>query len=65
MSWYRRGCSIRSNDNLDVALLGFYWANQLVLETNDESVRHKQVRKIFLCYEQLTGYVRYYGDATD
>lgn len=54
-----------SMDNFAVALLGFYWANQLVPVNRETSERHEQVRKIFLRYEQLTGYVRYYGKATD
>lgn len=54
-----------SMDNFAVALLGFHWANQLVSMDVEESVRHKQVREAFLRYEQLTGYVRYIGNATD
>ena len=54
-----------SMDNFAVALLGFYWANQLVTETSDASQHHKQIREAFLRYEQLTGYVRYFGGATD
>ena len=54
-----------SMDNFAVALLGFYWANQLVPMDKEESDRHKSVREAFLCYEQLTGYVRYFGGATD
>ena len=52
-------------DNFAVAVLGFYWANQLASDLVDESTRHKEVRENFLRYEQLTGYVRYYGRATD
>ncbi len=52
-------------DNFAVALLGFYWVDQLVAETSDASERHKQIRETFLRYEQLTGYVRYFGGATD
>ncbi|MCP3676295.1 MAG: hypothetical protein GY721_01520 [Deltaproteobacteria bacterium] len=51
-------------DNFAVALLGFYWANRLV-ESKDESVRHKKVRESFLRFEQLTGYLRFYGKADD
>jgi hypothetical protein len=54
-----------SMDNFAVALLGFYWANQLVSMDKEESERHKFVREVFLRYEQLTGYVRYFGGATD
>jgi hypothetical protein len=54
-----------SMDNFAVALLGFYWANQLVPMDKEESERHKPVREAFLRYEQLTGYVRYFGGATD
>jgi len=54
-----------SMDNFAVALLGFYWANQLVPMGGEASARHKEVRQVFLRYEQLTGYVRYYGKATD
>jgi hypothetical protein len=51
--------------NFAVALVGFYWANQLVSVDEEESARHKQIREAFLRYEQLTGYVRYFGGATD
>jgi len=54
-----------SMDNFAVALLGFYWANQLASMEVEDGVRHKQIREAFLRYEQLTGYVRYYGGATD
>ncbi len=54
-----------SMDNFAVALLGFYWANQLVPMDGDETARHRQVREVFLRYEQLTGYVRYFGGAID
>lgn len=37
-----------SMDNFAVALLGFYWANQLVPVDGEESVRHKQIREVFL-----------------
>jgi len=53
-----------SMDNFSVAILGFYWANKLVpAEVNED--RAKQVRNWFIRYEQLTGYIRYYGGATD
>lgn len=54
-----------SMDNFAVAVLGFYWANKLVQKDIEESVRQKKVREIFLRYEQLTGYIRYYSDASD
>ena len=54
-----------SMDNFAVALLGFYWANDFVEEKLERSSRHKRIREIFLRYEQLTGYIRYYGGATD
>ena len=54
-----------SMDNFAVAVLGFHWVNQLVPETSDMSARHKQIREAFLRYEQLTGYVRYFGNAKD
>lgn len=52
-------------DNFAVALLGFYWVDQLVAEASDAGERHKQIRETFLRYEQLTGYVRCFGDAPD
>jgi len=54
-----------SMDNFAVAILGFYWANQIVEFNPDESVRQKKIREFFLRYEQLTGYIRYYGNASD
>ena len=54
-----------SMDNFAVAVLGFYWANMLVQKDVEESVRQKKVREIFLRYEQLTGYIRYYSNASD
>jgi hypothetical protein len=54
-----------SMDNFAVAVLGFYWANQLASALSEESTRHKAIRESFLRYEQLTGYVRYYGGAAD
>ena len=54
-----------SMDNFAVALLGFYFANDLVVKIDNEKERHRQIRELFLRYEQLAGYVRYYGNATD
>lgn len=53
-----------SMDNFAVALLGFFLANQLAAN-EQEGNRHKKIREAFLRYEQLTGYVRYLGDAGD
>lgn len=53
-----------SMDNFAVALLGFFWANQLAANEN-EGDRHKKTREAFLRYEQLTGYIRYLGEAGD
>lgn len=53
-----------SLDNFTVALLGFHWANQLAQE-GEGAERDKQVRELFLCYEQLTGYIRAYGKADE
>ena len=36
-------------DNFAVALLGFYWANQLVPMDKEESEWRKSVREAFLC----------------
>ena len=49
-----------SLENFSVALLGFYWANEL----NPTSVgtakeRSKRIKETFLCYEQLAGYLRH------
>jgi hypothetical protein len=54
-----------SMDNFAVAVLGFYWANQLVSATSNAGERHNKIREMFLRYEQLTGYVRYFGNAKD
>lgn len=54
-----------SMDNFAVTLLGFYYANQLVSAGVKEGDRHHQIRDWFLRYEQLTGYIRYYGHAPD
>ncbi len=53
-----------SMDNFSVAILGFYWANELVSAEVTED-RGKQVRDWFIRYEQLTGYIRHYGGAKD
>jgi hypothetical protein len=53
-----------SMDNFAVALLGFYWTNQLA-EHADLAERHRNVREVFLRYEQLAGYIRFFGGATD
>ncbi len=53
-----------SMDNFAVALLGFYWAEQLTAG-QDESRRHELARETFLRYEQLTGYLRYLAGAGD
>ncbi len=39
-----------SMDNFAVALLGFYWANELVDE-KDDTRRNKKLREVFLHYE--------------
>ena len=49
-----------SLENFSVALLGFYWANEL----NPTSVgtvkeRSKRIKETFLRYEQLAGYLRH------
>lgn len=48
-----------SLENFAVALLGFYWANELTANISKEQ-RAKAVRETFLRYEQLAGYLRYY-----
>ena len=53
-----------SLDNFAVALLGFSWANRLN-QSIEEHERHKPIRETFLRYEQLTAYVRFYGNASD
>ena len=53
-----------SMDNFAIALLGFYWVNQII-PMDDSDGRHKKVREAFIKYEQLTGYIRYYGKAQD
>ena len=52
-----------SIDNFAVALLGYYFANDLVPKIDHEIEQHRQIRELFLRYEQLAGYVRYYGNA--
>tara|TARA_R110002049_G_C9166498_1_gene561478 strand:- start:3093 stop:4337 length:1245 start_codon:yes stop_codon:yes gene_type:complete len=49
-----------SLENFAVALLGFHWANELNIHV-DEDHKQKAVRETFLRYEQITGYIRYYG----
>ncbi len=48
-----------SLENFSVALLGFHFANQLVINVEPDG-RHKAVRGYFLCYEQVAAYLRYY-----
>ena len=54
-----------SLENFSVALLGFYWANELNNNLNATSVGTAQerikdrIKDTFLCYEQLAGYLRY------
>ena len=50
-----------SLNNFAVAILGFHWANELhaALPHSEKQVR---VRETFLCYEQLTGYLRFLAD---
>lgn len=47
-----------SLENFSVALLGFYWANELNA-TLVGTERSKRIKETFLCYEQLAGYLRY------
>lgn len=54
-----------SMDNFAVALLGYYFANDLVSKIDNGNDRHRQIRNLFLRYEQLAGYVRYYGNANN
>lgn len=54
-----------SMDNFAVALLGYYFANDLVPKIDIENDRHRQIRELFLRYEQLAGYVRYCGNANN
>ena len=53
-----------SLDNFAVAVLGFAWANRLN-QFIEEQERHKPIRETFLRYEQLTAYIRFYGNASD
>jgi hypothetical protein len=67
--WSRFGREVVGNlttitsslENFAVALLGFHWANELVGEDNKEN-RQSAVREVFLRYEQLAGYLRYYAN---
>ena len=54
-----------SMDNFAVALLGYYFANDLVPKNENDNERHRQIRELFIRYEQLAGYVRYYGNANN
>ncbi len=49
-----------SLENFAVALLGFYWANELN-QGGDDKDRQKRVSSTFLSYEQLAAYLRYSG----
>lgn len=49
-----------SLENFTVALLGFHWANQLAAKVPQDE-KQKTVRSNFLRFEQVTGYMRYYG----
>jgi len=49
-----------SVENFSVALLGFYWANELNANV-DKDNKQKAVRETFLRYEQVAGYLRLYG----
>jgi hypothetical protein len=53
-----------SMDNFAVALIGFFWANRLAGQS-EPAERHRHVRELFLRYEQLAGYIRFFGGATD
>jgi hypothetical protein len=53
-----------SLENFAVALLGFYWANELAENVAPED-NQKVVREYFLKYEQIAGYLRYYGKSKD
>lgn len=48
----------RSVNNFSVALLGFYWANEINKHI-DKLDRHKKILETFLRYEQLANYLRY------
>ena len=48
-----------SLENFSVALLGFYWANKLNPTTSRPKERSQKIKKTFLRYEQLAGYLRY------
>ena len=53
-----------SLENFAVALLGFYWANELAEDAALED-KQKVAREYFLKYEQIAGYLRYYGKSKD
>ena len=49
-----------SLENFSVALLGFYWANELnPTSTGTVKERSKRIKETFLRYEQLAGYLRH------
>lgn len=49
-----------SLENFSVALLGFYWANELnATSVGTAKERSQRIKETFLCYEQLAGYLRY------
>lgn len=49
-----------SLENFSVALLGFYWANELnATSVGTTKERSQKIKKTFLRYEQLAGYLRY------
>ena len=54
-----------SMDNFAVAILGFYWVNNLEPPNVQADDQHERVREHFLRYEQLAGYLRCYGNGTD
>ena len=51
-----------SIENFSVALLGFYWANEINANA-DKDNKQKLVRETFLRYEQVAAYLRFYGDS--
>lgn len=49
-----------SLENFSVALLGFYWANELnATSAGPAKERSKKIKETFLRYEQLAGYLRH------
>lgn len=55
-----------SLENFSVALLGFYWANELnATSVGTAKERSQRIKETFLCYEQLAGYLRYYIHKTE